>query len=100
MAGGWVTFDERGRASATLTGEGNPIAELHARTWGRCIVPAEDDVRRAYLAAGFPADQLERLFRRRAKWRELPEVAAVRFPKPVGSILKQTELMLGVGVMP
>lgn len=85
-----------GRSHATLKGPGNPIAALHARTWAVNKPPTDDEIRDAYTAAGFSRAQLERAFKRKEHWKTLPEVAAVRFPRPVGSILQQTELMLAV----
>ncbi len=85
-----------GRAYATLRGEGNPIARLHARSWAVGRAPSEAEIREAYTAAGFPAEQLDSAFRRKARWETLPEVAAVRFRRPVGSVLQQTELLLSL----
>ena len=95
--GPFVTFSDAGVACATLRGGAdNPIAALHARTWAVGKAPAEAEVREAYLAAGFPAAQLDRAFRRKARWHQLPEVAAVRFRRPVGVVLQQTELLLAL----
>lgn len=83
----FVDVDEHsGRTRATLRGHANPVAALHARTWALGKAPTDDEIRSAYLAAGFPAAQLERAMRRKAKWRELPEVVLVRFPKHVGNL--------------
>lgn len=90
----WVVLDAGGKGSATLAGHGNPIARLHARTWAVNKAPTEEEIREAYHAAGFPPDQLEKAFRRKARWATLPEVVAVRFPKPVGAVLRQTELLM------
>jgi hypothetical protein len=61
-----------------------PLRDLHARTWALGVAPADDELREAYLAVGFPAAQLDRALARKAKWRTLPEVAVVRFARPIG----------------
>ena len=95
--GKWVRFDSQGKAHATLHGgDANPVLALHRRTWACGVPPSHEAIMEAYLAAGFPRDQLDHAFRRKSKWEVLPEVATVRFPKAIGAILKQTELMLAV----
>ena len=90
-----VHVDESGRARlVNYSDPRHPVATLHARTWAQGVSPSDDDIREAYAAAGFPAAQLERSFRRKERWRRLPEVACVRFPKAIGAILRQSELLL------
>jgi hypothetical protein len=88
-----------GRSHATLRGAGNPIAELHARTWAVGTSPTEAEVRAAYVAAGFSKIQLDRAYRRKERWHSLPEVAVVRFSKPIGTALQQSELLLNVAAV-
>jgi hypothetical protein len=86
-----------GRSHATLRGGAdNPIAVLHARTWAVGVSPTEAEVRAAYEPLGFSKVQLDRAYRRKARWHALPEVAVVRFSKPIGAALQQSELMLNV----
>ena len=86
-----------GRCRATLRGgASNPVAALHARTWAVGQAPTEAQVREAYGAAGFSAVQLDRAYRRKARWHALPEVAVVRFSKAIGTALQQSELLLDV----
>lgn len=77
-------------------GPANPIIALHNRTWAACVPPTEAEVREAYGAAGFSTVQLDRAFRRKARWHALPEVAVVRFSKAIGTALQQSELLLNV----
>jgi hypothetical protein len=88
-----VEFDEYGTAHATLAGTAatNPIRKLHERTWARCVAPTEAELRDAYLAAGFPQAQLDRCLRRKARWAARPDYVTVRFSRPVGSVLQQSE---------
>jgi hypothetical protein len=67
---------------------------LHAKTWALNKAPTEEQIREAYIAAGFSVAQLERAFKRKANWGALPDIVSVRFPKPVSSVLRQTEVLI------
>lgn len=79
-----LTTAEDGTMSVDAIGAHGPLRDLHARTWARGVSPTDDELRTAYLAAGFPAGQLDRVLARKARWRTLPEVAVVRFARPIG----------------
>jgi hypothetical protein len=78
------TIAHDGTASVDAIPSHGPLRDLHERTWARGVSPTADELRETYLAIGFPADQLERALARKARWRSLPEVAFVRFARPIG----------------
>ncbi len=84
MSAAEVVRGPGGVAFVARMGREGPLHELHARTWARGTSPTDDELREVYAAIGFPAAQLERALARKARWHELPEVAVVRFSRPIG----------------